>query len=433
MPEAVESAGLRAVWSVGELVSAVAGLVQSAFAVCRIRGEVSGFSRAASGHCYFNLKDPGQGAMLRCAMFRRAAQLAGFQAQDGDEVELSGRLAVYEPRGELQFIVESIRSNGAGALFERFIELKSKLEREGLFAAAVKKRMPAYPESVGIVTSLGGAALHDVTTTLARRAPHVRVVVYHSAVQGPAAPPALCEAVATAAARNEVDVLLVCRGGGSLEDLWAFNDESVVRAVRSLPMPVVSGVGHETDVTLVDFAADLRAATPTAAAELVAPPTASTRAVLDDLCAALGRRLFDAIERAGQRLDRAAHRLAGPGEAVRRRAATLDALSHRLANAATRQLDARQNHVAARACALAFVMSIRRAHQAARLEAAALRLDAVDPLRVLSRGYALLTGPRGRPIVSISDALPGDAVIATLRDGRFLMHVSHVENGPAEA
>ena len=429
MAEAVGSAGLRVVWSVGELVTAVAGLVQSAFAVCRIRGEVSGFSRAASGHCYFNLKDPEQGSMLRCAMFRRAAQLADFQAQDGDEVELNGRLAVYEPRGELQFIVESLRRHGAGALFERFLELKSKLEREGLFAAAVKRRLPAHPESVGIVTSLGGAALHDVATALARRAPHVRVVVYHSPVQGPAAPPALCEAIAMAAARNEVDVLLLCRGGGSLEDLWAFNDESVVRAVRLLPMPVVSGVGHETDVTLVDFASDLRAATPTAAAELVAPPTASARNVLDDLSAVLERRLGDAVERAEQRLDRAALRLAGPNDAVRRRAAGLDMLSQRLAHAATRQLEARQSRVAATASAVTFAVSMRRAREAGRVETAALRLEAVDPRRPLTRGYALLTSPLGRPIVSISDTLPGDAVVATLRDGRFLMHVSTVEDG----
>ena len=260
-------------WGVGQLIAAVAELVTAGFAACTVRGEVSGFSRAASGHCYFNLKDPDGGATLRCAMFRRAAQLVDFQPREGDAVELRGRLAVYEPRGELQLVVESMQKSGAGALYERFLRLKARLEAEGLFDAAVKRTLPSYPASVGVVTSLAGAALHDVATTLARRSPHLRVVLYPSAVQGAEAPAALCRAITVAAVRREVDVLIVCRGGGSLEDLWAFNDESVARAVRAAPMPVVSGVGHETDVTLADLAADLRAATPTAAAERVAPAT----------------------------------------------------------------------------------------------------------------------------------------------------------------
>jgi len=270
----------RPAWSVSALIAAVAEAVDAGFSSCSVRGEVSGFSRPASGHCYFSLKDPAGGAALRCAMFRRAAQLAGWLPRDGDAVELRGRLAVYEPRGELQFIVESIQRSGAGALFERFLRLKDKLGAEGLFDAAAKRPLPAFPETVGVVTSLAGAVLHDVATTLARRSPHVRVVVYPSLVQGPDAPASLCRALETASRRGEVDVLVVCRGGGSLEDLWAFNDERVVRALRGLPMPVVSGVGHETDVTLADLAADLRAPTPTAAAELVAPPTGAALELL---------------------------------------------------------------------------------------------------------------------------------------------------------
>ena len=431
MDEVGGAARLHRVWSVGELVLAVSGLLQSNFPACWIRGEVSGFARSAGGHCYFTLKDAGQGATLRCAMFRRVAQLAEFQPREGDEVELGGRIAVYEPRGELQFVVESIRRYGAGALYERFLALKVGLEREGLFDVSAKRPLHPFPKSIGIVTSLGGAVLHDVATTLARRAPHVRLVVYPSLVQGPAAPAALCEAMAMAAQRNEVDVLLVCRGGGSLEDLWAFNDEGVVRAVRSLPMPVVSGVGHETDVTLVDFAADLRAATPTAAAELVAPPTLSAIDALDDLSASLKRRLFDAIDRAEQRLDRAALRVARPGEAVRRRAATLDMLSQRLTGSAPRQVDAMRHHLATQAARAAFAVSAGRARESGRVHAAGLRLDAVDPRRVLSRGYALLTHPTGRPLVSISDALPGDTLIATLMDGRLGLSVRAVQDGLA--
>src|ERR1019366_6492214 len=203
MPDAFASASRSAVWSVGDLIAAVAEVVRTGFAACSVRGEVSGFSRAASGHCYFNLKDPDGGATLRCAMFRRAAQLVGFQAREGDAVELRGRIAVYEPRGELQLVVESMRKSGAGALYERFLQLRAKLEAEGLFDAVLKRPLPAYPATVGIVTSLAGAALHDVVTTLERRSPHVRAVLYPSLVQGADAPAALCRAIAVAAVRRE--------------------------------------------------------------------------------------------------------------------------------------------------------------------------------------------------------------------------------------
>ena len=238
MNEAAAALPGRRVWSVSALIAAVAEVVDAGFAACTVRGEISGFSRAASGHCYFSLKDPDGGAALRCAMFRRAAQLAGWLPRDGDAVELRGRLAVYEPRGELQFVVEALQRSGAGALYERFLKLKALLGAEGLFDASAKRPLPPFPRAVGVVTSLAGAALHDVATTLARRSPHVRVVVYPSLVQGNEAPAAPCEAISRAAARNEVDVLVVCRGGGSFEDLWAFNDERVVRALRSTPMPV---------------------------------------------------------------------------------------------------------------------------------------------------------------------------------------------------
>ncbi|MFM8899873.1 MAG: exodeoxyribonuclease VII large subunit, partial [Burkholderiales bacterium] len=260
------------VWTVSALVRAVADALASRFALCSVRGELSGFSRAASGHCYFSLKDADGGdALVRCAMFRRAASLLDFNPQDGQQVQLRGRLVVYEPRGELQLVVESMQRSGEGALMEQFLRLKAKLQAQGLFDAQRKRALPVFPRAVGVVTSLGAAALHDVTSSLARRAPHVPVVVYPSLVQGPQAPSALVEALRLASQRNEVDVLILCRGGGSLEDLWAFNDEAVVRAVVACSMPVVSGVGHETDVSLVDFAADLRAPTPTAAAEMVAP------------------------------------------------------------------------------------------------------------------------------------------------------------------
>ncbi len=225
MGELFSERPLPRVWSVAALVHAVASLLEQELAACTVSGEIANFSRAASGHCYFALKDPDGAAALRCAMFRRAASMLDFAPVEGQRVELRGRVALYEPRGELQFIAEAMRSAGAGALYERFVRLRARLEAEGLFDPARKRPLPPQPRAVGVVTSLAGAALHDVATTLARRSPHVQIVVYPSVVQGADAPAALCAAIGRAGERNEVDVLIVCRGGGSLEDLWAFNDE----------------------------------------------------------------------------------------------------------------------------------------------------------------------------------------------------------------
>ena len=423
----------RRVWSVSALLAAVAEVVDAGFAACTVRGEISGFSRAASGHCYFNLKDPDGGAALRCAMFRRATQLAGWLPKDGDAVELRGRLAVYEPRGELQFVVEAMQRSGAGALYERFLRLKALLDAEGLFDAAAKRALPPFPAAIGVVTSLGGAALHDVATTLARRSPHVRVVVYPSLVQGVDAPAALCAAIATAAARAEVDVLVVCRGGGSLEDLWAFNDERVVRALRTTPMPVVSGVGHETDVTLADLAADLRAPTPTAAAELVAAATGPALELLDAHRAALVRRTRSGLEREAQRLDRIALRLARPSETLARRSHGLDLLAQRLGSACGRDLARRRAAIDAGAARAHTLLARALARQAGRLESAVIRLGAVDPSRVLARGYALLRDGDGHALSSVGQLQPGQAVRATLQDGDAGLEVRSVlPAGPAQ-
>ncbi|MGZ8260517.1 MAG: exodeoxyribonuclease VII large subunit [Caldimonas sp.] len=405
------------VWSVGALVDAVAALVAQGFPACTVSGEIAGFSRAASGHCYFTLKDANGSAALRCAMFRRAASLLDFVPEDGQRVELRGRLGVYEPRGELQFIAEAMRSAGAGALYERFLRLRARLEAEGLFDAAAKRELPAHPRAIGVVTSLAGAALHDVATTLARRSPHVRVVVYPSAVQGADAPAALCAAIRLAGERREVDLLVLCRGGGSLEDLWAFNDERVVRAVRAAPMPVVSGVGHETDVTLADLAADLRAPTPTAAAEIVAPATASQQARLRELELALVRRTRAVLETQVQRIDRLTLRLARPADALARRAHALALLEPRLGGAPARALAAGAGRLDAAAGGLRHALAIARARIAARIDAAALRLRALDPAQVLSRGYALLADTEGRPITTIAAVAVGDTVTARLADG----------------
>jgi exodeoxyribonuclease VII large subunit len=408
----------RAPWGVAALVREVGDWLAGRFSVCTVRGEISGFTRAASGHCYFNLKDAdGGGALLRCAMFRRAASLLAFAPQEGQLVEVRGRLGVYETRGELQIVVEAMQASGAGALYEQFLRVKARLQAQGLFDSARKRALPAYPRAIGIVTSLGAAALQDVLTALARRASHVRVVVYPSAVQGASAPAALAQAIASASLRAEVDVLIVCRGGGSLEDLWAFNDEQVVRAIAAASMPVVSGVGHETDVTLADFAADLRAPTPTAAAELAAPTRQALANVLDAFEAVVQRRVHAALDEQAQRLDRIATRLARPGQALRAQRDRLHLLAHRLdvlpVRAVRDQRITLTQHENDLRRGLQRVLALR----GQQLDTLAARLRALDPKQVLTRGYAWLGDGSGRPVGSVAELALGMPLQAVLHDG----------------
>ncbi len=415
----------RTVWTVAALLQAISSAISARLPACTVSGELSAVSRPASGHLYFSLKDAdGGAALVRCAMFRRSAGLLDFVPREGQRVQVRGRVGLYEPRGELQLVVESMQPAGDGSLYEQFLRLKARLEAEGLFAADRKRALPRLPRRVGVVTSLGAAALHDVCTALSRRAPQVQVIVYPAPVQGAEAPPALVQALATANLRREVDLLLLCRGGGSLEDLWAFNDERLVRAVASSAIPVVCGVGHETDFTLCDFAADLRAPTPTAAAELAVP---SQSELLDDL-AHRARRLVQAaqrqLDRQAQRLDQAAVRLSRPRSAVAREQRRLDHLE-------TRLLAALQGAVQRRAQALdrlglRQVAAVRQRRQQAvqRLELARSRWGLLNPLQVLDRGYALLVDADGRARSSVRDVAPGSTLTARLRDGRLTVEVS---------
>ncbi|HQQ71323.1 MAG TPA: exodeoxyribonuclease VII large subunit, partial [Alicycliphilus sp.] len=313
------------IWEVGALCRAIADALQARFNPVAVLGEITGFSRASSGHCYFTLKD-GQG-QLRCAMFRRAAGQLDFMPRDGELVEVRGQLGVYEARGDLQLIVEGMRRAGQGALFEQFLRLKAQLEAEGLFDAARKRPLPAMPRGIGLVTSPGAAALHDVVTALRRRVPHIPVVLVPALVQGAQAPASICDALSKLyllaldgksvdADMPRIDVILLVRGGGSIEDLWAFNDERLARTMVQSPVPVVSGVGHETDFTIADFCADLRAPTPTAAAELVSEPRAVWLGALDLLAERLADGLQRQIDQRHQRLDQAAQRLGRPSGLV---------------------------------------------------------------------------------------------------------------------
>lgn len=324
------------VLTVSELNRMARRALESQLPLLWVEGEVSNFTRAASGHWYFSLKDAV--AQVRCVMFRGRNQFAEFTPANGDHVEIRALPSLYEARGEFQLGAEAIRRAGAGRLYEAFVRLKAKLEAEGLFDPARKRPLPRFPRTLGIVTSPQAAALHDVLTALARRMPSLGVILYPTPVQGAGAGTQIAGAIRAAGERAECDVLLVCRGGGSLEDLWAFNDEAVARAIAASPMPVVSGVGHETDFTLADFAADLRAPTPTAAAELASPPRQALLQQLDHLARQLRHRMERKQHGETQRLDYLARRLVHPAEQLRRRQGELIQLERRLGNAVRARL-----------------------------------------------------------------------------------------------
>jgi exodeoxyribonuclease VII large subunit len=380
-----------------------------------VRGEISGFTRAASGHCYFTLKDAS--GQLRCAMFKRAAQMLDFRPVDGELVEIKGRLGVYEPRGELQMVVEHMRRAGQGAWFEQFLKLKAKLEAEGLFDAERKRPVKTMPRGIGVVTSLGAAALHDVATALQRRVPHIPVVLAPSVVQGPDAPPTLVQALQQLGQQPNIDVILLVRGGGSMEDLWAFNDEHLARAIVSSPVPIICGVGHETDFTIADFCADLRAPTPTAAAEMCAVPQAELLSNLQLWGNALQTIAHRQLDTQEQRLDRAQARLGRPSEGLSSEKMQLLRLQQRLGQAVHTRTQRCHNELATLTSGLARGVQLTPATARERLHRAALRLELLDPKLVLQRGFAWLSDADGQAITSVAQTTEGQALQATLADG----------------
>lgn len=361
-----------------------------------VMGEISNLSRPASGHIYFTLKD--KNASLRCVMWKPDAARLRLNLQDGAAVEVHGRIAVYEPQGQYQLVANQIQPRGEGKLYQEFLRLKSALEAEGLFAADRKREIPASPKIIGIVTSQTGAALRDMLNTIRRRQPLVQVILAPSAVQGEAAPMEIVRAI-QALQKQNVDLILVARGGGSIEDLWAFNDERVVREIAASKIPVISGVGHETDFTLTDFAADLRAPTPTAAAEL------ATSITLDDLkyeIANLQTRLIDLISNrvAGHQalISTLAARMkyASPQRRIQSETQRLDELSRRASTALIHQLQL----------------------QSARVRGTESRLQALNPQGILSRGYAIVTRKADGKVVSKVSHAKGEMQIR-VSDGGF--------------
>ncbi|TMH75228.1 MAG: exodeoxyribonuclease VII large subunit [Betaproteobacteria bacterium] len=402
MPPGSDRANLdpaRVCLSVSELNRAVARSLEGNFAAVRVRGELASLTRAASGHWYFSLKD--RAAQVRCVMFRSRNVLVDFVPREGDELELVANVGLYEARGEFQLGVESMRRAGQGQLFEQFLRLKERLAAEGLFDEAVKRPIPRVPSRIGVMTSLQAAALHDIVTTLRRRAPYVRLIVYPVPVQGQGAGARIARMLSIVSARAEVEVVILARGGGSIEDLWAFNEEVVARAVRACAVPVIVGVGHESDFTIADFAADLRAPTPTAAAERAAPDRDGLLQSALHRWARV-RQLTGARLRAHtQRLDFALRALAAPRAPIRGLQARLASLRARMAMVRSGLLSAR----------------------AARVAAHARALQALDPHRVIGRGYALVRNEHGQLVTDSGQLRSGQPLELELARGTAQVRV----------
>ncbi len=447
-PNQADSSPGGKVFTVARLLQDVQQHLEGGFGTVWLQAEISNLSRPGSGHLYFSLKD--SRAQIRCAMFRGRNQHLAFEPRAGDAVLVRGALGLYAARGDFQLIVEHMEPAGAGRLQAAFEQTKRELAEAGWFDTASKLALPAVPQTIGVVTSPTGAALRDVLQVLARRYPQGKVILYPSMTQGAQAAPALVQAVGHAARRREVDVLLLVRGGGSIEDLWAFNERSLAAAIRECPVPVVSGVGHEVDITIADLVADLRAPTPSAAAELATPDghALATQAIRLDkaLTAAMHRSLRIArgnyasveqrltarrperlLDARAQRIDELNLRLTRALlERQRRATAALSNLQVRLdARAPGRLLaDAQQSHGHVRQRLEAAIHARLSAYQA-RLEPASRALQAVGPMAVLARGYAVLRSESG-VVTRVGDVSPGTVLTATLADGDIATHVDSV-------
>lgn len=438
----------REILSVSQLNASVAQCLTDAFGSVWVRGEVSNFTAASSGHWYFTLKDAG--AAVRAVMFRSRAQSVGFVPKAGDRVEIRARVSLYEPRGDYQLQVDGMRRAGLGDLYEAFVRLKQQLQDEGLFDPVRKRRLPDMPRAIGVVTSRQAAALRDVLSALHRRAPHVPVIVYPAPVQGAQAAAQLARAVEMASSRQEVDVLLVVRGGGSIEDLWSFNEAVLAYAIAASSIPVISGVGHETDFTITDFVADVRAPTPTAAAELACLPAAELWQRLRRTARALHDAQTYFLERLAQRADYASARLVSPAERLAGQQQHLAATRRRMALAlpviVQRQrqrltstqsafirnrpdLTRRYDQWRADIRALAGTARHALARRQQRWEVLSARLSAQDPAQPLARGFALVTQDDGAIVRDAATVGAGQRLNVRFARGQARVIVDAVDDG----
>jgi exodeoxyribonuclease VII large subunit len=433
---------------VGDLVHQVRLSLEEKFPLLWIAGEVSNLTRASSGHLYFSLKD--EAAQVRCVMFRSRAQGIPWRLENGQQVEIRALVSLYEPRGEFQLAVEGLRRAGLGRLFEAFAQLRARLETEGLFSTDGKLDIPRFPRAIGIVSSPQAAAVRDVIATIRRRASHLPTILYPCVVQGEAAAASIAEAIGKAVSRHECDVLLVVRGGGSIEDLWAFNEEVVARALAASSLPTISGVGHESDVTIADFVADVRAATPTAAAELSTQGWYESAGEVCALDKALARAAEHKLATARQSLDRLALQLIHPSTRIAIAAEALKLLASHLRVSMAKHLGKcqgslnrnelalfrrtpRTDHGRSRVALLAQRLgaSLRQQH-AGRLEAtarSAAALAHLNPESVLARGFAVVRDENGDVISSVAALAPGMTINLRLANGEVDAGVRAVRPG----
>lgn len=388
-----DSAPQQKILTVSELNRLAREILEMSFPLFWVSGEISNFTRAASGHWYFSLKDAG--AQVRCVMFKGRNSYVDFVPREGDKIEARATVTLYEARGDFQLTVEFVQKAGLGTLFEAFERLKKALSAEGLFEASTKRPIPAFPKTIGIVTSADAAALRDVLTTLKRRNPSVLVIIYPTPVQGKGAAVRIAEAINIANQRAEVDTLIVCRGGGSLEDLWSFNEEIVARAVYQSQIPVISGVGHETDFTICDFVADLRAATPTAAAELACSDISALQNNLRQIAKSMVQRMDRLILTHAQRLDYLAKRLVSPTQKIQSFSNHLHQITLRLQAGIEKQLHFHRNQ----------------------LNASADRLRLLNPNEVLNRGYAIVKDMEENIITDSQQVRDGQHIKITFAHG----------------
>jgi len=436
----------RDIYSVSRLNREVKMLLERGFGTLWLEAEISNLARPSSGHWYFSLKD--SGAQVRCCMFRQRNMLCSFAVKDGQKVLVRARIGLYEPRGEFQLVIDHMEDAGLGALQRQFEQLAAKLSAEGLFAPERKRALPTLPKRIGVITSPSGAAVRDILHVLARRFAAIPVMIYPVAVQGAYAAGEICAAIATAGARAECDVLILARGGGSLEDLWAFNQEALARAIVASPIPIITGIGHEIDFTIADFAADMRAPTPSAAAEIVVPDCEEWLVSLQRSGARLQRALLRCMQSRGERLrwliGRAA--LVSPVARLAQQSQRLDELEQRLMRSMRRLLSERRSTLRERRAALWQASPVARLQAAAarheflvtRLRAAALTtvrrsrerlvplvrtLNAVSPLATLQRGYAIVVSGEGRILRDAADAAPDSIIEARLARGTLRARV----------
>ena len=392
------------VFSVKEINRLVRELLEQSFPSFWITGEISNFISASSGHWYFSLKD--EEAQVRCTMFKNKNMAAEWIPKNGEKIEAKCLIGLYEARGEYQLNIEQIRHAGAGLLSEAFNQLKEKLLKEGLFEVSRKKPIPQFPKSIGVITSPTGAAIEDILITLKRRSPHIPIIIYPSLVQGKEAPPAIVRAIETANAREECDVLILARGGGSIEDLWAFNEEIVARAIVASKIPTITGVGHETDSTIADFVSDLRAPTPTGAAELVTSHTFELIKTIQIYKNQLNKLMAGLIRELVQKIDYLEKRLVSPRQQIQRQKEQIYQYIQRINQSMKNVVIQYRLHI----------------------DKLKLNLDHLSPHAVLSRGYSIITDVDGQIVNNVTQLKLDDKIHIQLNHGQADANISDLKD-----